>query len=91
MIDLCILVLLFYLKFVATNLFKLLNKYRPETKVEKRERIRTTAAAAAEGKKLETKKPLFVKYGINHLTALIEAKKAQLVVIANDVDPIEVK
>jgi ribosomal protein L7Ae-like RNA K-turn-binding protein len=25
------------------------------------------------------------------LTALIEAKKAQLVVIANDVDPIEVK
>jgi len=31
-----------------------------------------------------------VKYGINHVTQLIEAKKAQLVVIAHDVDPIEI-
>jgi len=30
-----------------------------------------------------------VKYGINHLTALVEQKKAKLVVIAHDVDPIE--
>ena len=37
----------------------------------------------------ETKKPLFVKYGLNHTVALIEAKKASLVVIAHDVDPIE--
>ena len=37
----------------------------------------------------ETKKPLFVKYGLNHSVALIEAKKASLVVIAHDVDPIE--
>ncbi|EJF61669.1 60S ribosomal protein L7A, partial [Dichomitus squalens LYAD-421 SS1] len=35
------------------------------------------------------KKPLFVKYGLNHAVALIEAKKASLVVIAHDVDPIE--
>lgn len=35
------------------------------------------------------KKPVVVKYGINHITALVEAKKAQLVVIADDVDPIE--
>ena len=35
-------------------------------------------------------KPLTVKYGINHITALIENKKASLVVIAHDVDPIEV-
>ena len=33
--------------------------------------------------------PLFVKYGLNHCVALIEAKKASLVVIAHDVDPIE--
>jgi large subunit ribosomal protein L7Ae len=32
---------------------------------------------------------LFVKYGLNHTVALIEAKKAALVVIAHDVDPIE--
>jgi ribosomal protein L7Ae-like RNA K-turn-binding protein len=30
-----------------------------------------------------------VKYGLNHTVALIEAKKASLVVIAHDVDPIE--
>ena len=37
----------------------------------------------------DSKKPLFVKYGLNHCVALIEAKKASLVVIADDVDPIE--
>jgi large subunit ribosomal protein L7Ae len=69
----------------------LLNKYRPETKVQKKERLAAAAQAKADGKKAEeTKKPVFVKYGINHITALVEAKKAQLVVIANDVDPIEV-
>lgn len=30
-----------------------------------------------------------MKYGLNHTVALIEAKKASLVVIAHDVDPIE--
>src|ERR1700733_9068674 len=37
----------------------------------------------------DSKKPLFVKYGLNHCVALVEAKKANLVVIADDVDPIE--
>ena len=36
------------------------------------------------------KKPVTIKYGINHITSLVEQKKAQLVVIAHDVDPIEV-
>jgi len=36
------------------------------------------------------KKPSVVKYGINHITGLVESKKAQLVVIAHDVDPIEI-
>jgi len=35
------------------------------------------------------KKPHVLKYGINHITALIEQKKARLVIIANDVDPVE--
>ncbi|KAF8729782.1 hypothetical protein AX14_006062 [Amanita brunnescens Koide BX004] len=77
-------------KNTATQLFKLLNKYRPETKQEKKERLKTTAEAVAAGNEpKETKKPLFVKYGLNHIVALIEAKKASLVVIAHDVDPIE--
>merc|ERR1712113_1163556 len=35
------------------------------------------------------KKPQVVKYGLNHVTTLIENKSAKLVVIAHDVDPIE--
>ncbi|KAF9004708.1 ribosomal protein L4 [Cyathus striatus] len=75
-------------KNAATQLFKLLNKYRPGSKQEKA-RLTETAAAVVENKKDETKKPLFVKYGLNHIVALIEAKKASPVVIAHDVDPIE--
>jgi large subunit ribosomal protein L7Ae len=49
------------------------------------------AEAAASGKKLDQgKKPINVKFGINHITALVEAKKAQIVIIADDVDPIEI-
>ncbi|KAL0078428.1 50S ribosomal protein L30e-like protein [Phycomyces blakesleeanus] len=77
-------------KNTATQLFKLANKYRPETKAEKKDRLRAAAAAKAEKKEVaKTDKPVVVKYGINHIVALIEAKKAQLVVIADDVDPIE--
>lgn len=80
-------------KNTATNLFKLLNKYRPESKQEKKERLAAVAKDVADGKKADPKadgkKPLFVKYGLNHIVALVEAKKANLVVIADDVDPIE--
>ncbi|KAL1920131.1 60S ribosomal protein eL8 [Calcarisporiella thermophila] len=77
-------------KNTATQLFKLVHKYRPETAQEKRERLKAAAEAKAAGKEPESKKPYMIKYGINHITALIEAKKAQLVVIADDVDPIEI-
>ncbi|KAI9487031.1 MAG: 50S ribosomal protein L30e-like protein [Benjaminiella poitrasii] len=77
-------------KNTATQLFKLMHKYRPESKAEKRDRLRAVAAAKAEKKEVpKTDKPVVIKYGINHITALVEAKKAQLVVIADDVDPIE--
>merc|ERR1719277_2835406 len=35
------------------------------------------------------KKPIVIKFGLNHVTTLIEQKQAKLVVIAHDVDPIE--
>ncbi|KAI0027790.1 ribosomal protein L4 [Vararia minispora EC-137] len=78
-------------KNTATQLFKLLDKYRPETKQEKKSRLDAVAKETAEGKgaQKDTKKPIFVKYGLNHCVALIEAKKAALVIIAHDVDPIE--
>ena len=75
----------------AAQAFKLLSKYRPETKTEKKERLHKEATAVAEGKKKEdvSKKPYAVKYGLNHVVGLIENKKAGLVLIPNDVDPIE--
>lgn len=76
---------------IATQLFKLLHKIRPETKAEKKARLTAKAEKKAQGKDdTPGKKPVTVKYGINHVTQLVEEKKAQLVVIAHDVDPIEV-
>ncbi|XVF57741.1 hypothetical protein PTKIN_Ptkin07bG0006900 [Pterospermum kingtungense] len=76
-------------KNLASNLFKMLLKYRPEDKAAKKERLLKKAQSEAEGKPAEAKKPIVVKYGLNHVTYLIEQNKAQLVIIAHDVDPIE--
>jgi len=77
-------------KSTAISLFKLLTKYRPEDKKQKKERLQKLAQTKVEGKKEDpAKKPYLIKYGINHITSLVEQKKASLVVIAHDVDPIE--
>merc|ERR1712095_201994 len=77
-------------KQTATQLFKLLDKYRPETKQDKKERLRERAEARAAGKDDKpTKRGPVVRHGVNTVTTLVEKKKAKLVVIANDVDPIE--
>jgi large subunit ribosomal protein L7Ae len=73
----------------ATQLFSLLSKYRPETKAQKKTRLRQAAEAKAKKEEVKTEKPLVVKFGLNHVTSLIEQKKAKLVAIAHDVDPIE--
>jgi len=74
----------------AISVFTLLNKYRPETPAAKKQRIRETAAAEASGGKVESAKvPHQLKFGLKHVTTLIEEKKAELVLIANDVDPLE--
>ena len=82
----------------AAQLFKLLAKYRPEDKSMKKARLLAIANSRKEAKAADqpkakkpekTKKPLTVKYGINHITALVEQHKAKLVVIAHDVDPLE--
>merc|ERR1712100_594272 len=74
----------------ASQLFRLLNNLKPETKAAKKERLAGEAEKMAAGDKTASKKPVCVKMGINHVTTLIEDKKAQLVVIAHDVDPIEI-
>eukprot|EP00828_Plagiopyla_frontata_P020405 TRINITY_DN260_c0_g1_i10.p1 TRINITY_DN260_c0_g1~~TRINITY_DN260_c0_g1_i10.p1 ORF type:complete len:194 (+),score=36.28 TRINITY_DN260_c0_g1_i10:284-865(+) len=75
----------------AQSLYKLLNKYKPETKAQKKERLVNEAKIEEEQKKKEKSKtvPTVLKYGLNHVTTLIEQKKAKLVIIAHDVEPIE--
>lgn len=69
----------------------MLHKYQPESRAEKKVRLEAEATAKAAGGAAERgPKPVVLKYGINHITALIEKKKTQLVVIAHDVDPIEI-
>lgn len=78
-------------KQTATQLFRLMNKYKPETRKQKKERLRKEAEVIAKGdkKSISTKKPYTVKYGLKHITNLVEQKKAKIVLIAHDVDPIE--
>ena len=77
-------------KNTATQAFKLMDKYRPEDKAAKKQRLLAIAEKKAAGEKVEqTKAPNVVKYGLKHVTALTEQKKASLVLIAHDVEPIE--
>merc|ERR1711998_783970 len=57
---------------------------------EKKARIKQAAQDKAEGKAPEPMaKKMYAQYGLNHVTTLIEKKKAKLVIIAHDVSPIE--
>mmetsp|Transcript_18073 Transcript_18073/g.50995 ORF Transcript_18073/g.50995 Transcript_18073/m.50995 type:complete len:253 (-) Transcript_18073:55-813(-) len=77
-------------KNTARNLFKLLDKYRPEDKKAKALRLKEQAEAKAKGMDVALNRPEnVVKFGLKHVTALVEQKKASLVVIAHDVEPIE--
>merc|ERR1712093_235395 len=73
----------------SKNLWRLLAKYSPETKKDKVTRLKAAAEMKVAGKEVPTNKPLTVKYGLNHVTQLVENNEAKLVVIAHDVDPIE--
>ena len=76
----------------ATQVFRLMEKYKPETRQQKKTRLKSRAEQRAEGKDdTPTKRPPVVRSGINTVTTLVEQKKAQLVVIAHDVEPLEVK
>jgi len=76
-------------KHTAAALFVFLEKYKPETRKEKKDRLIALAAKGTEAE-VQSKKPKFIKAGIKHVTALIERKNAKLVIIAHDVEPIEI-
>merc|ERR1712186_297179 len=73
----------------AATLLRLLKKYQPETREAKKKRLMETAQQKKDGAEVKTKKPQVIKYGLNHVTTLIENQQAKLVVIPHDVDPIE--
>jgi len=77
-------------KQTALQLFKLLDKLRPESAQAKKLRLKQRAQERAKGKPdVPTKRPPVVRSGFNTVTTLIEQKKANLVIIAHDVEPIE--
>lgn len=67
-----------------SQLVRICKKIKPETKAEKKVRLEALA-----GKKGESKAVPVIKFGLNHVTDLVEQKKANLVIIAHDVDPLE--
>merc|ERR1712085_80649 len=73
----------------AATLLRLMKKYVPETREQKKARLMEMAKQKKDGQDVKTKKPQVIKYGLNHVTTLVENKQAKLVVIAHDVDPIE--
>jgi len=75
----------------TAKLLKLLSKYTPETTKEKSDRLKTEAEGKASDKTAAKKgeKPMHIKFGLNHVTTLVEENKAKMVIIAHDVDPIE--
>lgn len=74
---------------LGTTLFKLLKKYSPEDDKQKAERLKQEAQNKQQGAAQDSKKPTVLKFGLQHVTKLVEERKAKLVVIATDVDPIE--
>jgi len=74
----------------ATQVFKLLDKYRPESKEGQKARLQAKAEKKVDGKQVApSKRAPMVRAGLNTVTTLVEQRKAQLVVIAHDVEPIE--
>ena len=74
----------------AAEVFRLMAKYGPETAAAKKARLVEKAKAEAEGKPVEEKRaPFVVKFGLDNVTKLVEKKQAKLVLIADDVDPLE--
>ncbi|KAL3320390.1 60S ribosomal protein L7A [Cichlidogyrus casuarinus] len=75
----------------SRDLFKLLGKYRPTPKHARKVLLKIRAKNKAEGKKDEPKaKKIMVKHGIREVTQAVMKKKAKLVVIAHDVEPVEI-
>uniref|UniRef100_A0A915EY33 Large ribosomal subunit protein eL8 n=1 Tax=Echinococcus canadensis TaxID=519352 RepID=A0A915EY33_9CEST len=75
----------------SLQIFNLCNKYRPLTKQAKKAQLTHRAQKRAGGAPdaPQERRPCF-RSGVREVTASVMGKKAQLVLIAHDVDPIEI-
>jgi large subunit ribosomal protein L7Ae len=73
------------------EVLKLLKKYAPENRKERAERLNKVAAEKKKNPKstLTTKAPIAAVSGLQEVTRAIEKKTAKIVLIANNVDPLE--
>lgn len=78
-------------KDTTNKVCKILEKYAPETRKEKQERLKKAAKEKIKNNKKtdDASTPVPLKCGLNHVTYLVEQKRAKMVLIAADVDPIE--
>jgi len=76
-------------KIFTREVLKLFEKYQPLTRTEKKQRLKTLAEAKSKGTEIISEYKHQIKYGLNHVTNLIQRKKAQIVLIAHDVEPLE--
>lgn len=73
----------------AHKLVRFCKNYSPESKKQKKLRFKAQAKMQAAGKPIEAKKRMTIKSGLSEVMHLIERGHARLVLIAHDVDPIE--
>jgi large subunit ribosomal protein L7Ae len=74
---------------LAGAAFDLFKKYSPPNKAERKERLKKIVEAKAKGEEANIEHQKQVKFGLKHVTNLIQRKKAQVVLIAHDVQPLE--
>jgi len=76
-------------KGLAKECFKLFQKYQPPTKQERKAKLKQIAELRSKGKQADIEYEPRIKFGLNHVTNLVQRKKAQIVLIAHDVEPLE--
>jgi large subunit ribosomal protein L7Ae len=77
-------------KNLARSVLNLLHRHAPESLAARKKRLQKVAADKLAGKKVDVEtRPNYIARGMDKVVRAIEKKQAQLVVIAHNVDPIE--
>merc|ERR1719510_2399097 len=76
-------------KSLTSDALTLFKKYSPPSKASRKQRLRDIAKAKANGEEYAVAKEYQIKFGLNHVTNLVQRKQAAVVLIAHDVMPLE--